>query len=80
MSEPTRIRIVEDPEQPAEREVLADAIVKLSKAAEALNQRSGLNQRAIVVLLHDHSRVPKRDIEAVLRAMQQLERDYCRRT
>ncbi len=80
MSEPTRIRIVEDPEQPVEREVLADAIVKLSKAAQALNQRSGLNHRAIVVLLHDHSRVPKRDIEAVLRAMQQLERDYCRRT
>ncbi len=80
MSEPTRIRIVEDPEQPSEREILADAIVRLSKAAQALTQGSGLNHRAIVVLLHDHSRVPKRNIEALLRAMQQLEREYCRKS
>ncbi len=39
------IRITEDPQQPVEREVLAEAVLKLSRAALELSKRSGLNQR-----------------------------------
>jgi hypothetical protein len=66
-------------ENPVIREILAEAIVKIGKAAEQL-QRSGINERAIIVLLHDYlnAKVGKNDIKLVLHALPELQRMYCK--
>lgn len=74
-----RRRIVLDQaeDEPVERHILATAIVKISEAAEAL-KKSGLNQRAIVVLLSDKTKIAKGLIEDVLDGLADLKRDYTR--
>ena len=47
---------------------LADNIRDLTGAVKAMFD-GGLSQEAIVLLLHDHSKVGKRDIKAVLRSL-----------
>ncbi len=64
-------------EPPVERVVLATAIRDIGEAARKLKS-SGLNRRAIVLLLAESSKVPRRSVDAVLYAMEQLEKDYCR--
>lgn len=56
---------------------LAEAIVKISAGLTELT-RSGLNQRAIVVLLADLTHVGKRDIECVLAGLRDLAKTYTR--
>lgn len=55
---------------------IAGAIVKLAELGEAL-QSGRLKQRAIVLLLHDISKVRKSDIEYVLNSLPHL-KDYVR--
>lgn len=43
-----------------------DALSVLAKAVEELKSATGLNQRAVILLLHDHTRIPKKTIKAVL--------------
>jgi hypothetical protein len=57
-------------------EPLAETIRKVSKAIDSL-KRSGLNQRAVVVLLADATGVGKKEIVAVLDGLANLERRYC---
>jgi len=57
-------------------EILAEAIVKISAGFESL-KKSGLNQKAIVVLLNDCTGVGKRDIESVLLGLANLSKVYC---
>lgn len=66
-----------DPEIPVE--VLATAIEKLSKASAQLNASRLLNRKAILLLLHDVTKVPKRDIEYILNAIPELERIYLKK-
>ena len=73
----TRIIVKQDPDNVVEKDVLATAIVKISEAAEAL-KRSGLNQRAIVVLLSDKTKFSKGSIEVILNGLADLKRDYTR--
>lgn len=70
------LKVVQKPEEPVEREVLADAITKVSEGMTRLLV-SGLNRKAIVVLLHDWSGVGKRDIEMILSGLACLKKDYC---
>lgn len=60
-----------------DKETLADVIAKLSDGVDKL-LRSGLNRRAIVVLLRDSTGCNKSDIERVLDGLQTLARDYAR--
>jgi hypothetical protein len=62
---------------PETKEVLADAILKISVGVTSLID-SGLNRKAIVVLLRDATGLGKRDIEMVLDALKNLSRDYTR--
>jgi hypothetical protein len=62
---------------PVEKEVLADAIVRVSEGVAALN-KSGLNQRAVVVLLHDYTGLPMTAIRRVLNALPELKGMYCK--
>jgi hypothetical protein len=61
-----------------ETKELADAIRKISDGFGALLQ-SGLNERAIVLLLHDCTGVGKREIASVLEAIPRLKEHYCDR-
>lgn len=58
-----------------EQVVLTRAIVDISAAMKRLTA-SGLNRKAIVVLVHDQSRIAKRDIELVLNNLEALAEDY----
>lgn len=71
------IRVIQDEEKPVPKEVLAEAIVKIGAAADAL-KASGLNEKAIVILLSDATKVGKPDIRAVLNGLRQLRAWYCR--
>jgi hypothetical protein len=62
---------------PPSDETLAEAIVAVSKAMTKLTQ-SGLNKKAILVLVSASSGVGKRDCEYVLNHLQLLERTYCK--
>jgi hypothetical protein len=57
--------IKQDPEAEVAPEILAQAIVDVAAAAKKL-LASRLSKRAIILLIHDHSGVPKREIERVL--------------
>jgi hypothetical protein len=54
---------------------LAEAVVKISDAMHRL-LASGLHRHAIVVLLADMTKLPKRDIEYVLNGLEQLKSRY----
>ncbi len=70
-----KIKIKQPADKPVAREVLAEVIVKISEGMEKL-LRSGLNRRAIVILLRDSTGCTKTDIEAVLEGLDTLARDY----
>lgn len=71
------VKVVQ-PDPPVEREILADAIVKLSDAVQRLDSASGLNRTAIVILLQADTKLPRRSIEAVLDAISMLRERYCK--
>ena len=62
---------------PESKEVLADAIVKIGEAANQL-RKSGLNEKAIVVLLSHKTKISMSDIRAVLNGLRQLRAWYCK--
>jgi len=62
---------------PVEKEVLAEAIVNISKGMTGL-LKSGLNKRAITLLIQDHTGLNRGAITAVLDALPQLEKMYCK--
>lgn len=71
-----KVVVKQDEEAPVERPVLAQAIVDISKAARALLD-SGLNDRAINLLVADRSGVPITKVGYVLDALRELEDAYC---
>lgn len=62
---------------PVEKEVLADAIVRVSNSMKALSD-SGLTQRTIVALVHDHTGLPKKTITRVITSLAELKSAYCK--
>lgn len=58
--------------EPDIKELLADVCRGLTKL-----QGRGLNRKGVIVLLHDATKQPKRNIEYVLNALEDLERTYC---
>lgn len=71
-----RIRVKHDEKNPTSKEVLAESIVKIGEAMDAL-KKSGLNEKAIIVLLNHKTKVSQSDIRAVLDGMRQLRKWYC---
>lgn len=62
---------------PETTEILAEAVTRISAAFEEL-QKSGLNRRAIVVLIQAETKLGKGTIETVLDALPRLRGWYCR--
>lgn len=52
-------------------EAMAGNIATIADAAKRM-MSAGLKEETLVLLLHDHSRVNKRDIKAVLKSLQNL--------
>ncbi len=77
MEKSAKVKVTRDPEKPVERNVLAQAIVDIAAAMKKLTY-GGVNRDAIVILVHDQTKLPKRDIVAVFNALQDLERQFCR--
>ena len=71
------IQVVKNAENPESTPVLAEAIIRIGDASAAL-LKSGLNQRAIVALLYDTTKIPKKDIIAILDGLRQLRHWYCK--
>ena len=71
-----RVHVVKS-DPPESTEILAEAIVRIGEAAARLNA-SGLNRKAIVLMLHDATKVGKKDIETVLDALPRLRGWYCK--
>lgn len=75
MNKPTITVKKSDP--PESKEILAEAITRVSDGFTKL-QASGLNKAAIVVLLHDSTKISKRDIVTILDSLARLKGWYCR--
>ncbi len=71
------IKIKKNEENPESKEILAEAIVNIGAASKKL-LASGLNRDAIVVLLHDATKISKRDINIILNGLTRLEGWYCK--
>ncbi len=72
-----KIKVVKNAEKPEPTEVLAEAIVRIGSAMDKL-KASGLNEKAILVLVHDACKVPKREIKLVFESLRKLRGWYCR--
>jgi siroheme synthase len=70
------VNVKQNEQNPEGKEVLAAAIIKISEAADKL-RKSGLNEKAIMILLHHETRVSQRDIKAVLSGLALLRKQYC---
>lgn len=73
----TKVIVGQDEKEPVEKTVLATSIVRISTAVEAL-RASGLNERAIIVLVADKTKISKGVIETVLDGLGDLRRTYTR--
>ena len=72
------IKVKKSEENPESTEILAKAIVDISKAFNKLYD-GGLNEDAIIILIQDSTKLPKRDIRLVLDSLRRLESWYCRK-
>ena len=74
-----KLVVQQDKEKPIEKNVLAQAILDISRAANRLSS-SGLTRRAVIALVHDLvPSVSKTVIRGVLDGLDQLEQEFVRR-
>lgn len=71
-------KIIQEESTPVEREVLAQAIVNISKSFDKL-LRSGLNKRAVVILIAYDTKLGIGQIENVLGSLDRLAQNYTTR-
>jgi hypothetical protein len=64
-------------ERPVTKELLADAIVRISDAAKSL-EKSGLNKRGIIALIADDTKLGKGTISTVLNSLEDLAKNYAK--
>lgn len=73
----TQIKIVKNEVKPEPTEILAEAVIRISENFVKL-QESGINKTGIIALIHDYTKIPKRDILLVLESLAKLKGWYCR--
>lgn len=71
------VEVVQRPESEVPKEILAEAIVRISKDMAKLHE-SGLNRKAVVALIKDSTGYTKQAIETVLNSLAELRANYCR--
>ena len=70
-----KVIVAQDSSVPVPAEILAASIVRIGDAADRL-MKSGLNRRAIILLLSASAKVGRPVVEAVLDAMLDLKSTY----
>lgn len=75
MPKKTVAKVVQNQEQPIETSVLAKAIVDIGAAAKRLSQ-SGLNRKAVVLLIAHDAGVSQSAVKAVLDSLTNLQATY----
>jgi len=73
----TNIKIVKNEVKPEPTEILAEAVIRIGENFERL-QKSGINKNAIIILIHDYTKISKRDINLVLESLAKMKGWYCR--
>lgn len=71
------VRVKKSEKNPETTEILAEAITNISAALTRLGN-SGLNERAIIILVQAETRLPSRDIKDVFSALKRLKGWYCK--
>lgn len=86
------VKIVKNKDNPESTQILAEAILKISKSLEKLSKMSGLNEQALIVLIHDNcgavgggrswqrKKPTKKQIKEVLKSMKTLKGYYLRKS
>lgn len=67
--------VIKAGEEPQPIEILQSSIVALAEAFEVFNT-TRLKQDTIITLLHDTSKIPKRDIKIILNCLTELKQLY----
>lgn len=67
--------VIKAGEEPQPIEILQNSIVALAEAFEVFNT-TRLKQDTIITLLHDTSKIPKRDIKIILNCLTELKQLY----
>lgn len=75
MSQIKAPKIVQREKEEVPAEILAQSIVDIARGFNQLMQ-SRLTRYALVVLIHDKSKIAKRDIEIILNNLEQLEQTW----
>jgi hypothetical protein len=65
-------------DEPTPVGIIERSIVEISKAMQAIN-KTRLTRKALIVLIHDHSKIARRDIEIVLNCLEHLEEVYLKK-
>ena len=84
-----KIKVIKNKEKPETTQILAEAIIKISNAMEKLVNLSGLNDKALLLLIHDNCKAvgtgypikkpTKTQVKEVLRSMKTLKGYYLRK-
>ena len=74
-----KVKVRQVDEEPVSTEVLATAIARIADGFAKLTS-SGLNRRALLVLVSASSGVNRRTVEVVLTAIEGLKAEYCKKT
>lgn len=77
MKNESAIKLVKDEIEPEPTEIIAASIVRISDGFERL-VKSGLNERALCILLKDMTGISMADISRVLTALPDLKKQFTR--
>lgn len=77
MARDKSVLVKNDSDKPVPKEILADAIVRVSDSLTKL-RKSGLNEKAIIALVKDDTGESKETIKRVLFSLDYLKKTYCR--
>lgn len=73
----TPVTVKNDGDKPVSKEILAEAIVRISESLLKL-RKSGLNDKAIIALVKDDTGISKAQIQVTLDSLAHLSKSYCR--
>jgi hypothetical protein len=71
------LKVTKNADKPETTEVLAESVIRIGEAMDKL-KASGLNEKAIITLVHDDTKVAKRDIKIVFDSLRLMRGWYCR--
>lgn len=73
-----KLPIKQDPEKPIPAEIIAQSIVDIAAGMRKLNE-TRLTRRAIITLIHEHSKIARSQIETVLYNLENLESTWLKK-